>query len=231
MFGWLRVLASRIRALLTRRRLDQDFQQELDSHLALLTEENIRRGLTPDEARRQALIRFGGVEQTKEQHWEARGLPALDSLLQDLRFAFRMLRKNPGFTVVGVLTLALGIGANTAIFSVVNGVLLRPLPYSQPSRLVEIFSTYQVWHSDQMAISAADFLTIQRQARSLAQMALFNFGVSNLTGQGEPEQLWTIQVSPEVFRMLGVSPALGRWFLPEEEQPGKNQVVILGHAL
>ena len=155
----------------------------------------------------------------------------MTTLIQDLRYGLRMLAKNPGFTAVAVIPLALGIGANTAIFSVVNGTLLRPLPYKDPRQLVEIFSTNQIRHSNQMAISAADFSTIQRYARSFAQIALFNYSALNLTGQGEPAQLSALQVSPEFFPVLGVRPALGRWFLPEEGKPGRSQVVILAHAL
>src|SRR6202046_4586245 len=138
MLAWITALASRTRTWLSPRRVDQDFENELGAHLDMLADENIRRGMPPAEARRAARIKLGGVTQLKETNHEPRGLPFIETFFQAARYAFRMLRKSPGLTAVVVLPLALGIGANTAIFSAVNGILLQRLPYPHSEELAEI---------------------------------------------------------------------------------------------
>ena len=155
---WKSFRASRHRftALFRKPKNDSEFGAELESHLQLHIEDNLRAGMTPEAARRDALMKLGGVEQTKENYRDRRGLPFLEFFLRDLRFAFRILRKSPGFTAVAVLTLAIGIGANTAIFSVVYAALLSPLPFPNPEQLVMVWSDRANGHRN--TVSAADYL-------------------------------------------------------------------------
>jgi predicted permease len=219
MWTWFNWMAARIRALFRAGADDRDFGLEYESHLSMLTEDKIRSGMTAEEARREARLELGGLAQLQQAHRDIRLFPFVDTLWQDARYGLRMLRRNPGFTIVAVLTLALGIGATTAIFSVVNAVLLRPLPYRDPDRLVLVPNAY-----------GQDFLRWRDQAKTFESMAAFYFGTEDFTGSGEPERLAVAWVSTELFGTLGVAPALGRAFMPEEDREGVAPVVVLSDS-
>jgi len=223
----LRALFHRIAGLFGRQRREREFGAELEANLQLHIEDNLRRGLAPAEARRQALIALGGLEAAKEAHRDRRGLPFLDALSQDLRFALRMLRKNPGFTAVAVLTLALGIGANSAVFSIVYGVLLKPLPFPDPDRLVMISLGGR--GVDGGPMGDADFLALAERQRAFTHVAAYTPSTLGfaLTGFGVPRMVPGMAVTPEFFSVLETPLALGRGFLPEEGKPGNELTVVV----
>jgi predicted permease len=222
---WFKKLSFWMRSLLHRRELDQELDDEIAYHIEAKTEENLAKGMTPEEARRAARIELGGVEQVKEQVRAERTGVWLDSFLQDIRFGLRMLCKNPGFTAVAVLTLALGIGANTAVFSVVNGVLLKPLPYAQPDRLVAVYAKNKAF--DHSSISYPNFLDWVRDQHSFSGLAAYRGDDYNLTGMGEPQRVSAEMVSANFFPILGINPVIGRQFRPEEDQIGAQPVALI----
>ncbi len=219
----------RLRALFRKDRVDQELSEELAFHLEKQIEQNIAAGMSREEARYAALHSFGGVEQVKEECRDAWGVRFIETLLQDLRFGLRMLAKNPGFTAVAVLTLALGIGANTAIFSVVNGVLLRPLPYPEPDRLVRIYERSAQFNL--MSVAYPNFLDWERMNRSFAGLAAYRGEAFNFTGPGQPEYIPGAIATANFFSVLGVKPLQGRTFTPEEERQGANPVAMVSEGL
>src|SRR5262245_59478532 len=225
-------LRTRLRALLSRSEMERELDEELRYHIDRQTEQNIRLGMNPEEARHAAQKAFGGVEQAKERSRDARGVRWIEDLWQDLRYGARMLAKNPGFTSVAILSLALGIGANTAIFSVLYAVLLRPLPYRDPNRLVLIFS--KGLEDQREPILLDDFAVLKSQSQSFEAMSIFykNTGISrvNLTGAAEPEVAQGGFVSADFFPLMGMAPKIGRFFTIEEETQ-RNRVVILSQGL
>ena len=231
MWNRLRVLYSRIGGLFSGRRPAQEFERELESHLAMLIEENLRRGMPPAEAERAARIRLGGLTQLKETNRELRGLPFIETFLQDARYAWRMLRKNPGFTAVAVLTLALGIGANTAIFSVVYAVLLKPLPYAHPEQLVTAFQANTEEGVPEDGVSYPNFEEWRAQNHVFSELAGITAHQLTLTGRGEPSVVDTSVVTPEHFALLDVKPLHGRVFFPAEGKQGAPPVVIISENL
>src|SRR5215831_13156079 len=199
-------LIVRVRALFRKDNVELDLDEEIRYHLEKDVERNIARGVDPLEARRAALRGFGGIEQIKEQSRDARGVRFLDDFLQDGRYSARRLLKNPGFTAVTLLTLGLGIGATTAIFSVVNSVLLQPLPYRQPDRLVLIWSNNVKRGDQQGPASAADFVEWRAMNSSFSDMAAFHANPHNLDLGAGAERVGGVNVSGSLFSMLGVSP-------------------------
>jgi predicted permease len=226
----LRVIAQRLAGVVFRRRMDRDLREEIQSHIDMETAENLRRGLEPREARKAALRRFGGVDKITETYRDRRGLPLLETTLQDLRYGARTLRKNPGFAFVAVIALALGIGATAAIFSVANAVLMRPLPFDKPERLMTIASVRRGKITG--AASYPDFVDWKAQSNSYERMAAYIAGDYILTGQDEPLRLQGATIDADLLPLLGASPGLGRGFAPDEDKPGASaRVVILSHSL
>jgi predicted permease len=200
----------------------------------MVTEENIRQGLTPQEARRNALVEVGGVEQVQERVREIRMGQFIETTWRDIRFGVRALVHSPIFTVVTVLSLALGIGANTAIFSVVNGLLLRPLPYPESEQIVD------VWHTppqqsfpglDRFSVSPANYLDWKAQSNAFEQMAIYTYTGLSLSTSNDPLPLIGAAVSSDFFSVLRTNAMQGRTFTPDEEQPGRDQVVVISHGL
>jgi putative ABC transport system permease protein len=224
-------LKTALRALLRKSQAETELDEELRDHIERQTEQNIRLGMNPEEARYAARKAFGGVEQAKEQSRDSNGVRWLEELWRDLRYGARMLSKRPGYTMIAGLTLALGIGANTAIFSVVNATLLNPLPYPQCERLVFIHEQRIAQGRLQGLISPADFFAWREQNRSFERMAAYTEALFNLTGDGEPERVWGQITTTELFATLGVRPMLGRDFTAEDGAPGAPGGVILGHGL
>ncbi len=223
-----RLISQFIRTLFRRNKAENELDSELRFHLETQIENKVRGGMTREDARRAALREFGGVELAKEECRDERGTRWLEDLWQDVRFGLRMLRKSPGFTAVAILTLALGIGANTAIFSVVNAVLLRSLPFHDAGRLVAISETYP--SIPDIGASAADFANWRAQAHSFKELAAYNLTSipnSTLIANGEAQEVHGAIVSHNFFPLLGIAPAKGRNFLPQEDQLGNGPVAIL----
>jgi putative ABC transport system permease protein len=221
-------LSSLWRNLFRKARTEQELTEELDAYLEMLIEQKIKEGLSPEEARRAALIELGGREQVKEKVREARMGHQLETIWQDLRYALRMLLKNPIITLIAVFTLALGIGANTAVFSVVNTVLLNPVPYYEPQRLVAVTEAQE---GRAGGAHANSYLFWRAQSQAFEHLFAYERGGLDLTGQGVPERLESLSVTANVFPALGLAPQLGRAFTPEEDRPEAAPVVLLSHAL
>ena len=210
----LTTLFGRVKGLLRRNAIDLELDEELQFHVEMETQKHIERGMSPGEARRVALRDLGGVTQTKEAVRDERSV-WVDSLLQDLRYAWRSLRRAPGFTTIAVLTLALGIGLNTGLFGIVNAVLIRPLPFPHPEQLVSIGGV----------VMKNDFTTFDRKV--FAVLAHYSVGSADLTDAGEPTRIPACSVSPVFFTVFGIRPALGRDFRRDEGADGVNDVAII----
>ncbi|MBA3768532.1 MAG: ABC transporter permease, partial [Acidobacteria bacterium] len=226
--AWLKKLAARLRAVWDGDAVHQDIDEELQIHIRMRTQENIERGMSPDDARRDAEERFGNTGRIRDMGWDVRGGGWLETFWQDVRYGARMLRKHPGFSLVAVVTLALGIGANTAIFSIVNGVLLRPLPYPEPDQLDTVFQ--QNSSMNRFGISVADFQGMEKEYAKIGSVAAFTHRAVTLTGGERPEQIKATFATAEFFKTLGVSPASGRTFVPGEDRPDTDPAVVISHG-
>jgi putative ABC transport system permease protein len=208
---------------------DEERARELEAYLETETDENIARGMSPQEAHYAARRKLGNTTRIREEIYRMNSLGWLETFWQDLRYGIRVLAKNPGFTSVAVITLALGIGANTAIFSVVDAVLVRPLPFHDPANLVQLFETERA--PGTYPLTGADYLDWQAQTQTLEGTSLFAWGESyNASGAGEPERAYVVRTEANFFSLLGVEPLVGRAFLKGEDQAGRNHVAILSYG-
>src|SRR6266404_1607760 len=227
--GRMRSLASRLLGLFRKRGSDANLDAELHAHLDALINENICRGMSVEEARFAARREFGGIEQAKEAYREQRGLPFVDTLLQDLRFAFRIFAKKPGFTALAIATLALGIGANTAIFSVVHSVLLQSLPYPAADRLTVVWSIFS--NEGRGPASGPELVYLRERSLLFEEFGGIWAQSGALTGDGEPEHVRLGLVTSNFLSMLAPKPQFGRFFLPEEQGTFSAKSIILSDAL
>jgi len=209
----LRRFFKRLTSWARTKRDEERLQEEIAEHLALATEENLRARMSSIEARRQAMLKFGGVEAMKEEYRDQKGLPFLETLAQDLRYAVRMLLRSPGFALIAIATMALGVGATTAIYSVIDATLLHPLPYPHPSELVRIEDDLPGVGAQDVSVSVPEWKDLENSG-IFQYVALDYFNSANLTGSAQPTRVAMKGVTPNYFAMLGVGAQLGRTFDP-----------------
>src|SRR5581483_2014854 len=219
----------RLRSLLRRRTVESEMEDELRFHSEHQVEKYVREGLSREDASRRVRMAFGGMEQVKEDCRDARGVSLVEDLVQDLRYGWRTLLKSPGFASTALLTIALGIGANTALFSVIYGVLLSPLPFKDASRLVELNETTP--NVGDVSVSYPNFEDWRAGSRTLSKMAAVVPTAFNLAGIRQPEYIQGLAVSPEFLSMTDVQPILGRRFTSAEATPGVHPVLLLSYSL
>src|SRR6266853_3426479 len=224
----LRNIASGLRSLFRKGQVSQELDEELNGFLEMAAEEKMKQGMSRKDALRAVRLERGNLEVTREVVRSASWEIFVETCWQDLRFALRMLRKSPGFTAVAVVTLALGVGANTAIFSLVNGVLLRPLPYRNPNRLTMVWEKSRDGSPEN--VGYATYLDWKIQNKNFEEISIYSSWQPVLQ-VGEPEQLNGLRVTSNYFRTLGIHPEIGRDFLPAEDVPNANKVVMLSHSL
>jgi len=227
---FLRRLFIRLSNFATGRRADQRLQEEMAEHLALQTEENLRAGLPPAEARRQAALKLGAAQAIREQHNAEQSLPLAENFLVDIRYAFRMLHRSPGFSLIAIATMALGVGATTAIYSVIDATLLHPLPYPHPSELVRIDANLPGVGAHNIGVSIPELRDLQNSG-IFQYVSLSFFGTNNLTGSAQPASIASKSVSPSYFAVLGVDPELGSTWDPHDATPGFIPEVVISDGL
>jgi putative ABC transport system permease protein len=227
-----RAFVQRLFGMFASRKSERELSAEIESHLQLHIDDNVKSGMAPLEARRRAVIALGGVEGTKEAYRDRRGLPAVESLVRDLRYGIRSLIKAPGFALAGIAILGLGIGVNTAIFTVVNAVVLQPLPFADSERIMRLWHTppQGLFTTPVFALSPANFVDWQAQSQSFERMAIFRGGRMTLTGQGEPEAVSIIRGSADFLPILGITPTIGRGFTSEDDRAGGERHALLSNA-
>lgn len=233
MIDTLRELLARLASFLRKQAREEDFDREMAAHLDFAVQENLRRGMPLDEARRRALIEIGGISQARELHRESRGLPLLETVTQDVRYAGRTLQRDAGLTVFAVLMVGLGVGASCMVFSVLNALLLRPLPFTDPDRLVWIANGTSENLSAQTT-QVANLMDLQAQSRSFSGIGGYSpfYGAGDilLSGSGEPERLTGVPVTEDFFPLLGLQPRLGRFFSAEECRWKAPKSVVLSYG-
>ena len=222
-------LLRRLLALLRSRRFDRELESEIQAHLELAERDAIARGLNPEDARRAARRAFGSIERIKEEHRDRRSVRWIETLSKDFRYGLLLLRRDPGFALVAISVMAIGIGANSAMFSVVDAVLLKPLPYLEPERIVRVWEAPSP--TDRNGITTLNFLDWKRLSTSFEALSATRGLSASLTGQGEPARLAGMLVSTDYFDVFGVKALLGRTFRTDEDRTGTSQVVVLSHAV
>jgi predicted permease len=225
------MIAARLGGVFHRNVAERELSEDLESHRAMVAEDGIRSGLPPDEGSRRASIALGNSLIIREAVRDQAGIPPLEIALHDIRYALRMMRRNRVFTTTVVLTVALAIGANTCIFSVVNAVLLRPMPFREPNRLLQVAEKNDKANLTNFGASVLNFASWREETRTFEELAAIGSSNYTLSGVGEPEQLSGNRISPALIRVLGIQPILGRGFTDEEEKPGAASVAMIGEGL